>query len=101
MSDEHIVKIHNRTLLIYHLVFPAKYRCNKVFTPNVAETLKEICIGIEDCGYGIRFVEIGMEEDHVHLLVQSVPNISVTKIVTTIKSITAREIFKQYPKIKK
>ncbi len=42
-----------------------------------------------------------MEEDHVHLLVQSVPNISVTKIVTTIKSITAREIFKQYPQIKK
>ena len=42
-----------------------------------------------------------MEEDHVHMLVQSVPNISVTKIVTTIKSITAREIFKQYPQIKK
>ena len=81
-------------------MFPAKYGC-KVFTPNAAETLKEICIGIEDCGYGIRFVEIGMEEDHVHLLVQSVPNISVTKIVTTIKSITAREIFKQYPQIKK
>ena len=81
-------------------MFPAKYRC-KVFTLNVAETLKEIYIGIEDCGYGIIFVEIGMEEDHVHLLVQSVPNISVTKIVTTRKSITAREIFKQYPQIKK
>ena len=37
----------------------------------------------------------------MHGLVQSVPNISVTKIVTTIKSITAREIFKQYPQIKK
>ena len=34
-------------------------------------------------------------------LVQSVPSISVTKIVTTIKSITAREIFKEYPKLKK
>ena len=74
-------------------MFPAKYR-RKVFTPSVAETLKEICLGIEDCGYGIRFVEIGMEEDYVHMLVQSVPNISVSKIVTTIKSITAREIFK-------
>ena len=87
------MKSHNRTLLLYHLVFPAKYR-RKVFTPSVAETLKEICLGIEDCGYGIRFVEIGMEEDYVHMLVQSVPNISVSKIVTTIKSITAREIFK-------
>ena len=67
-------------------MFPAKYR-RKVFTPSVAETLKKVSIGIEDCGYGIRFVEIGMEEDHVHMLVQSVPSISVTKIVTTIKTL--------------
>ena len=67
-------------------MFPAKYR-RKVFTPSVAETLKEVSIGIEDCGYGIRFKEIGMEEDHVHMLVQSVPSISVTKIVTTIKTL--------------
>ena len=80
------MKSHNRTLLLYHLVFPAKYR-RKVFTPSVAETLKKVSIGIEDCGYGIRFVEIGMEEDHVHMLVQSVPSISVTKIVTTIKTL--------------
>lgn len=100
MSDEHIAKSHNRTLLLFHLVFPAKYR-RKVFTPDVAETLKEICVGIEACNYGIRFVEIGMEEDHVHMLVQSIPTVSVTRMVTIIKSITAREIFKQYPRIKK
>ena len=29
MSDEHIVKSHNRTLLLYHLVFPAKCRLKK------------------------------------------------------------------------
>ncbi len=42
-----------------------------------------------------------MEEDHVHMLVQGIPTVSVTKIVTIIKSITAREIFKQYPRIRK
>ena len=64
MSDEHIYKSHNKSLLLYHLVFPAKYR-RKVFTEEVGERLKEICIEIEKC-YEIRFVEIGMEEDHVH-----------------------------------
>lgn len=42
-----------------------------------------------------------MEEDHVHFLVQSVPKLAVTRIVTIIKSITAREIFMSYPRIKK
>ena len=100
MSDEHIAKSHNRTLLLFHLVFPAKYR-RKVFTPDVAETLKRTCVEIEACNYGIRFVEIGMEEDHVHMLVQSIPTVSVSKMVTIIKSVTAREIFKNHPRIKK
>ena len=49
----------------------------------------------------MHFVEIGADKDHVHFLVQSVPTYSPTKIVRTIKSITAREIFRQIPSIKK
>ena len=59
-----------------------------------------MCLEIEK-RYEIRFVEIGMEEDHVHLLVQGVPTMPVTRIVTIIKSITAREIFKAHTRIKK
>ena len=51
--------------------------------------------------YELHFVEIGMEENHVHFLVQSVPTMSVTKIVTIIKSITAREIFAKHKEVKK
>ncbi len=36
----------------------------------------------------------------MHFLVQSVPTYSATKIVTIIKSITAREIFKHHPEVK-
>ena len=97
--DEHIYKSHNKTLLLYHLVFPAKYR-RKVFTHEVEKSLKEICIGIEK-RYEIKFVEIGLEEDHVHLLVQSIPTIAVYKIVTIIKSLTAREIFRRHPRIRR
>ena len=51
--------------------------------------------------YEIIFIEIGNDEDHVHFLVQSVPTITVTKVVTTIKSTTAREIFKEFPRLRK
>jgi REP element-mobilizing transposase RayT len=44
---------------------------------------------------------IGTDEDHVHFLVQSVPTYSPTRIVRTIKSITAKEIFRQMPEVKK
>ena len=81
------------------MVFPVKYR-RKIFTEEVSEKLKEVCIGIGQA-YEMRFVEIGMEEDHVHMLVQGIPTMSVSQIVKIIKSITAREIFKTYPRIKK
>ncbi len=97
--EKHIYKSHNKTLLLYHLVFPAKYR-RKVFDESVDKTLKTICLEISD-RYEIHFVEIGNDVDHVHFLVQSVPMLSITKIVTIIKSITAREIFSKYPEIKK
>jgi len=97
--EKHIYKSHNKTLLLYHLVFPAKYR-RKVFDKQVDKTLKTICLEISD-RYEIHFIEIGNDLDHVHFLVQSVPMLSITKIVTIIKSITAREIFSKHPEVKK
>jgi putative transposase len=49
----------------------------------------------------MHFLEIGADKDHVHFLVQSVPTYSPTKIVRIIKSITAREIFRTVPSVKK
>ena len=84
---------------MYHLVFPAKYR-QVVFDDDVDKVLKEICLDIEQ-RYQIKFLEIGTDKDHVHFLVQSVPTYNVTKIVTMIKSLTAREIFRRCPQVKK
>lgn len=99
MEDNHIYKSHNKTLLMYHLVFPAKYR-KKIFDNKIDKTLRDICIEISQ-RYEIHFIEIGNDLDHIHMLVQSVPTMTVTKIVTVIKSITAKKIFKKYPKLKK
>ena len=97
--SEYIHKSHNVTVLLYHLVFPAKYR-RAVFDSQVDEVLKEVCIEIEK-RYQLKFIEIGTDKDHVHFLVQSVPTYAVTKIVTMLKSLTAREIFRRCPQVKK
>ena len=80
------------------MVCPAKYR-RVVFSEEVDLVLKEICLEIAK-RYEIVFLEIGVEKDHVHFLLQSVPTYSPTKIVKTIKSITAREIYKRVPSVK-
>jgi REP element-mobilizing transposase RayT len=97
--SEFIHKKHNVSVLLYHIVCPTKYR-RAVFTPIVDEKLKEICAEIA-VRYEIEFLEIGTDSDHVHFWVQSVPTYSPTKIVRTIKSITAKEIFRQMPEVKK
>ena len=84
---------------MYHLVFPAKYR-KVVFDEGVDEALKNICLDIEQ-RYEVKFLEIGTDKDHVHFLVQSVPTYSVKKLVQAIKSLTARELFKRCPWVKK
>lgn len=99
--SEHIKKSHNSSLLLYHLVCPAKYRRN-VFrdVAGVDQEIKKICLEIEK-RFDIHFVEIGVDQNHVHFLIQSVPMISPTNLAKMVKSITAREIFRVKPEIRK
>src|SRR5579872_7462408 len=92
-------KSHNVTVLLYHIVCPAKYR-KVVFDERVDEEIKEVCEEISK-RYDIHFLEIGTDKDHVHFLIQTVPKRSVTEVVRIIKSITAREIFKRVPEVKR
>ena len=87
------------SVLMYHFVLPAKYR-RSVFTPELDQTLKCVCLEISK-RFEIYFLEIGTDKNHVHFLIQSVPNYSPTEIVTTIKSITAKQIFISNPEVKK
>ena len=92
-------KSHNISVLIYHYVCPAKYR-KVVFDKEVDEILRETCVEIEK-RYEIKFLEIGADNDHVHFLIQSVPTYSAKKIIQSVKSIIAREIFERMPEVKK
>ncbi|NBB87555.1 MAG: IS200/IS605 family transposase [Bacteroidetes bacterium] len=97
--SRYIHKSHNVSILLYHIVCPAKYR-RVIFDAVVDYTLRDTCLEIEK-RYEIEFLEIGTDEDHVHFLVQSVPTYSPTKLVRTIKSITARQVRGLHPEVRK
>ncbi|MBT8244738.1 MAG: IS200/IS605 family transposase [Winogradskyella sp.] len=98
-NSKYIHKSHTVTILLYHFVSIAKYR-QVVITDLVDKVIVEICDDIEK-RFEVNFLEIGTDKNHVHFLIQSVPSYSITKIVTMIKSIVAREVFKRCPEVKK
>ncbi|MEM6806854.1 MAG: IS200/IS605 family transposase [Bacteroidota bacterium] len=98
-KSRYIHKSHNVSVLLYHIVYSTKYR-RKVLSPKVEKILVKTCKEIMK-RYEIEFLEIGTDKDHVHFLIQSVPMYSPTKIVRTIKSLTAREIFKHAPGVRR
>ena len=97
--SELVRKSHNVSILLYHFVCPAKYR-RVVIDKKVDEIIKQTCLEISK-RYEIKFIEIGTDGDHVHFLIQSIPRYSPAKIIQTVKSITAREVFRQAPEVKK
>lgn len=77
-----------------HIVLVTKYR-KPVITPEILKRLKEIfsklCLS-QKC----ELAEFNGEPDHVHLLVDMAPDISVSKLVNILKTISSREIRREF-----
>ena len=79
---------------------PVKYRKAIFDCSDRENTLYGICKEIEE-RYSIEFEQMGIDENHVHYLIGAAPKFSPSKIIQTIKSIAAREMFKRHPDLKK
>ena len=97
MESRYSHKSHNVSVLMYHPVCAAKYR-RVVMSAHVDEVLRVACVEIEK-RREIMFLEIGLDRDHAHFLIQSVPAYSPTRIVRTVKSVIAREVFAKAPEV--
>jgi putative transposase len=83
----------------YHLVWTPKYR-KHIFNPEIAGYLKEVFQHIAD-EYEFYIDTMEVMEDHVHIFVEAPPKYSPSRIVQIMKSISARELFKKFPEIRK
>lgn len=85
-------------LMHVHLVFITKYRRN-VFTKSILKELREIFQNV--CkDFSAELVEFEGERDHVHLLVNYPPKVSVSKLVNSLKGVSSRLVRKKdYPTI--
>ena len=82
-----------------HLVFVTKYR-RKVFTSNILDEMKNVFEKVcED--FEAELIEFNGEDDHVHLLVNYPPKISVSKIVNSLKGVSSRLLRKKFIELEK
>lgn len=83
---------HSKYLLIYHVIFVCKYRRNVLI--GYENDLKQIlhCIGSKS---DFDILEMECDKDHIHLLVESCPKISILSIVRRLKQESTINMWKQ------
>ena len=100
MSSNNVRKgYHCAWQIYYHIVLPVKYR-KALIDEELTDIIKETASGIAE-RYAIEMEAIGCDKDHIHLLCGAHPKIVPGRIVQIFKSITAREIFRRKPSVKK
>lgn len=99
MDSDLLKACHTTYDLKYHFVWIVKYRKGILFDPEIAKALREI---LEQIGqkYWLIIQELGTDGNHLHAFIKAAPRYSPSQIAQILKSISARELFKNFPKIK-
>ena len=86
---------HTKHRVMYHIVWLPKYR-KRVLKGKLAERIEELireCAEINDW----QVMELSVQADHIHLMIQLKPSISVSKAVQLFKGKSSRIIRKEFP----
>jgi putative transposase len=99
MAQSYFKARHSTTKLVAHFVFTTRYR-RKLLSEKVRGDLAVIFSDI--CDYrDCELIEFNGEEDHVHLLVQYPPQLSISDLVNVFKAISSRRIRKSHAELTK
>ena len=90
---------HSVYALQYHLVQCVKYRKQVLDTPAIIDYLKQKIIEISDT-FQVIVIDIGCDKDHFHMLFRAKPTLDIPKYMNAIKTITSREIKRNFPETK-
>lgn len=89
---------HSVYCLQFHYVACVKYR-RKVLTDEIPDRLKIINHSVAKA-FGIAIIEQETAIDHIHILFSSKPQIQLSKFVNSLKSVSARLLFREYPELR-
>lgn len=85
---------HRKYLLLYHVIFVVKYR-KKILIPAITETLKQSLSEIASCSQ-FEISEMEVDKDHLHLMIDADPTVSVSQIVRRLKQQTSSSLWNNH-----
>ncbi|MGB7293361.1 MAG: IS200/IS605 family transposase [Thermodesulfobacteriota bacterium] len=97
MSGKYWTGAHTRHRLKYHLVWIPKYR-RRVLRGKIAGRIGVLFYQCAEVN-GWYIEEMNINKDHIHMLVQVTPDVSVSKVVQYFKGGSSRVIRQEYPEL--
>ena len=89
---------HTKHQLMYHLVWTPKYR-KRILKGTLAQRLAELFNQCAEVNRW-RIDELNVQLDHVHMLVQMNPDVSVSRMVQLFKGMTSKVVREEFPELK-
>ena len=86
---------HCKYLVQYHIIWCPKFRCD-----GMDETLKKILSEVCDA-YGYIIKALDVMPDHIHIFVDCPVTTAPCDVVRTLKSMSAIQLLKAYPELKR
>ncbi|NWH06949.1 IS200/IS605 family transposase, partial [Desulfobacter latus] len=91
-------KNHSKFLIVYHIIFVVKYR--KPLLQEYGQWVKKTMLEIaQQSDFNIKEIEV--DTDHIHLMIDSVPKLSVSQIVRRLKQQSTKKVWDAFPKLEK
>lgn len=91
---------HSVFSLNYHFVQCVKYRKKALVDDGIIDLLKQKIREISQT-FEVNVLNIECDKDHFHLLFKGKPTLDIPKYINAMKTITSREIQRNFPKVKK
>ena len=90
---------HSVYKIRYHIVLRVKYR-KVLLRPEIEECIRDALVGISE-RYNIAIDELGFDWNHLHIFCGAKPEYSPSRISNIIKSITAKQVFERFPRLRR
>ena len=95
MNIEYHTKAHSKFLLIFHLILVCKYRKKLLADNNISTCIKQLSETI--CNrHNTHILKMETDKDHIHYMLEIIPNTNLADLVKTIKSYTTFHIWTHF-----
>ena len=91
---------HSVYTLQYHFIQVVKYRKKIFIDDKIIDFLKQIIRKISE-SFEVEVIDLECDKDHFHMIFKSKPTLDMPKYINALKTISSREIQRNFPNVKK